>query len=447
MATRTHIAPGADDVRATARPATGCGAACTVRVVSTESEFDALAPAWDRLLCRSEDSVFQTFEWQRTWWEYFHDGLELRILVFETGGDVVGIAPLCVDRLRFAGVTVARQLKFIGVGVSDYLSPIVLPGQELAVLSAMADTLKTTAGEWDVFDLEDVNENWAGFPHLAGILIGRGMPISSYQGNVCPYVPLPSSSEALLGNQNYRRKLKRLKEKFSSRVELVKSGRGEIEKAVEDFSGIHGKRWESQGHPNAFEDARHRAFHVEVCRRFADRDWLRIFFLRVNDERVAVSLSFNYRSRIYMYQSNAHGPEDVMKCSPGFLVRAAAMEEGIREGVHTFDYMRGNEAYKYRDWPARETRNWLIRARTPKPTGRVRFYCFIAADFCSKAADRIRREYYEYRRFRITDRTGTSVPAYLAKKTSTLLGLAGQFIWRHIAPQSRTDTPDGKARP
>jgi CelD/BcsL family acetyltransferase involved in cellulose biosynthesis len=435
---------------AAATPAgTAPGADLAVGVVTTPEGFDALESDWNSLLERSEATVFQSYEWLRAWWKYFGGGHRLRILVFRSGGTVEGIAPMFLSRERLLGIPVARRLRFIGVGLSDYLQVIVSRGTEAAVFDAFTSWLSSRQGEWDAFDLEDVPEKSAAFVRLPAGLAARGLQVIRYQGTVCPRINLPGTEAALMDqlgpstSYNLKRKLKRLRAGFRHETRLVKDPGDPIGKAMEDFSVIHGGRWKSQGYPSAFDDPHHVAFHAEVCREFARRGWLRIYFLDVEGVPVAVCFSFNFRSTIYMYQSNAHGTDEVMRCSPGLIVRSTAIIDGMAEGMRVFDFMRGNESYKYREWDAFDERNWLLRSSSRTAGGRARFALFVLSELSGKVAERIRHEYYNFRRYRLSGRDEeVPVPVYAMERATTLLRLGGDFIARHLGARAAGSTDD-----
>ncbi len=420
----------------------------SVRAVQTDEAFDDLAPAWNDLLERSEATVFQTYEWQRTWWKYYGGGKKLLILLVELDGELAGIAPMFLGRERLLGIPVATRLQFIGVGISDYLSVIAAAGRVEAVLAAIVTWLADHQRAWDVVDLEDVAETDDVCRLIPGILEARGWRVYRYQGTVCPRIGLPSSEEGLMeqlgpsSSYNMKRKQKRLRNNFTSAVRLVSRPEDPIDRAIDDFAVIHGGRWKSLGHPSAFDDPHHRAFHAEVCRKLAARDWLRLFFLDVGGKPMAVSFSFNFRSTIYMYQSNAHGPDEVMRCSPGLLIRSAAMVHGIGEGMKVFDFMRGDEAYKYREWDAVNVKNWLIRSRSPRRAGTLRFVLFLGTEFVGKVVQRLRLEYYDYRRYRIGDQADSiTPPEYALGKCRQLVNLSIAFVSRHLS-SNRTSRKD-----
>ncbi len=404
---------------------------CRVRIVSTDTEFDLLEGQWNSLLAESAGTIFQTYEWQRTWWKYFGTPEDrLHILVFEISGDAVGIAPMI---LRQKGFLV--HLEFIAHGLSDYIDFIIRPGFEEAVFRAFARHLQETAKSWDVLDMEEVNETTSLIRLLPNILKSYGITSYQYQGNVCPIISLPASSEDFMqnsggGGANFKRKFKRLQQKHKAEIEVFQHETDEIERAIETFSSIHGGRWESLGHPSAFSDGRFREFHVEFSRKFARRGWLRMLFLIVDDIPLAVAYNFNYGKRIYMYNSNAHADEEVMRCSPGFLIRSISMVQGIYEGMSVFDFLRGDEPYKYREWHAVDSKNYLLRLGSPHR--RWRFAAFLVLEFIEKAADRAKRERYDYRRFRIS-RPGQHLAAwgYFAGRIFNLIVVAVNFLLRH----------------
>ncbi len=414
-------------------------ARCHIRVVTTNAEFDLLEDQWNRLLDHADATIFQTFEWARTWWKHFSRPADrLHIVLFTCENRLVGIAPLFMARFGIPGLRAFAHLQFIGRGLSDYTEFIVERGCERIVFAAFSRYLLSTARRWDVFDIGDANEKSTMFRELAPMLEGHGIAVYRYLGNVCPWMALPEASDLVLhhvgptASYNFKRKFKKLQQAFTVDIGLYRHETDDVERGIEEFSFVHGQRWKSQGYPSAFDDPALRAFHTEFSRKFARRGWLRLFVLKVNETPVAVNYGFNYGERIYMYHSNAHGTEEVMKSSPGFLIRSIAMAEGISEGMKIFDFLRGDEAYKYKEWKATDTTNYLIRASSPTLTGRLRFALYLIAELLHKCYTRLQREYYGFRRFRIVQRRSTAeLAGYIAARAGDLFVLGFNFIVRY----------------
>jgi CelD/BcsL family acetyltransferase involved in cellulose biosynthesis len=108
------------------------------------------------------------------------------------------------------------------------------------------------------------------------------------------------------------------------------------------------------------------------------------------------------------------------------------MAEGIAEGMRVFDFLRGDEEYKYREWGAVDSRNWLFRVRSPHPGRAVRFALFLACEFASKTRRRVLWEYYEFRRMRIVRNPSAGALArYVWGKAAALVGIGVRFISRY----------------
>ena len=75
--------------------------------------------------------------------------------------------------------------------------------------------------------------------------------------------------------------------------------------------------------------------------------------MKLNRQVIAVLYAFAGGKSTYYYLSGFDPAFD--KLSPGTLIVGHAIEEAIAEGHRWFDFMRGQENYKYA-WGALETR-------------------------------------------------------------------------------------------
>ncbi len=386
-----------------------------VTVVEDEGAFDSLEKDWNELSDRTECTIYQTYEWQRTWWEYFGQGRQLHLLIFKEGDRTVGIIPMFREKVRALGVKAVVALMMSGSEESEYIDILTDTEHRQEVLKAFVSYLSRASMKWDFFEMRDLSARSETMKFLPGCLEASGFGVYSYNGNINQEVPLPSTWEGFLqhigGNLRYQLKKKtdRLKKNYPVEVETVNGGDEAIEAAVQEFARIHGGRWESLGYENAFGNEHFLDFHVEVARRFARRGWLRMFFLKVNGTRVAVNFDFNFHDRIYFYQGNVYAPEDVMKYSPGFLLRCIAIEQGIAEGMKIYDMGRGHEAYKTNDFKCVASDQWLIRATNRDSASRIRFKLFLFSELLGKIPKRIQRDYREFRRLSMTKKPSVSM--------------------------------------
>jgi CelD/BcsL family acetyltransferase involved in cellulose biosynthesis len=90
-----------------------------------------------------------------------------------------------------------------------------------------------------------------------------------------------------------------------------------------------------------------RHFFGVMAQRMQDAGWLRLCFLTINGEKTASLLGFEYNRRYLLYNSG-YDPEAYPHLSPGWVLLSYAIQYAIAVGDHVFDFMQGDEEYKYR---------------------------------------------------------------------------------------------------
>ena len=96
-----------------------------------------------------------------------------------------------------------------------------------------------------------------------------------------------------------------------------------------------------------FMDPTMQAFFFEVAKVLQAQGWLQLAFVQMNDQKAAALLNFDYHGSILVYNSG-YDPDQFRQLSPGIVVTARCIEHAISLGRSEFDFLRGDEVYKYR---------------------------------------------------------------------------------------------------
>jgi CelD/BcsL family acetyltransferase involved in cellulose biosynthesis len=89
--------------------------------------------------------------------------------------------------------------------------------------------------------------------------------------------------------------------------------------------------------------------------------WLQLSFLTIGGEAAAAYLNFDYGGKILVYNSGLL-PDQYGHLSPGIVLLAYNIRHAIEAGRGLFDFLRGNEIYKYR-MGGRDTQVYMLRAQ------------------------------------------------------------------------------------
>jgi CelD/BcsL family acetyltransferase involved in cellulose biosynthesis len=309
--------------------------------------FEALAGDWNRLLSHSAtNTIFLTLEFQRTWWRHLGEG-ELLILALRegngNGGELVAIAPFFVTNNPQG----QRVLSTVGCEeVADYLDLIVARGQERTFYTALVDYLAgPSAPAWDILDLCNIHQDSPTLDVLPGLAKARGWTTSTAKDDVCPIVQLPGTWEEYLemleGKQ--RREIRRKLRRAGPSDWYIVGPDHDLEAEIEDFLDLMAASTPDKAD---FLTPRMRGFFRRLARVMYDAGWLQLVFLAVGERKAAAYLNFVYDNRVLVYNSGLDW-QTFPSLGAGIILTAHCIRHAIEHGRKVFDFMQGDERYKY----------------------------------------------------------------------------------------------------
>lgn len=337
------------------------------RVVQTLEEFDAVEGDWRRVWENSGATIFQTFEWQRTWWKFFGKARKqnrLLLVLIQDGASVRGIAPLFVEHISILGILTFRRLSFIGHGISDYLDVLAEHGHEEGVVRAVVAALTALRSEFDVAVLEDFPDN-SFFPRrLRDACVAQSFTGDVFEATQCPRTLLRETWEETLDSFSGKHRkdiayeLRNINRNFVVEFELTSTA-ADVPRDMDHFIAMHQERWAHAGHQGVFEDTLQARFHKDVAHTCFKRGWLFLAFLRLNGRRVAVNYGFHCRGKVMTYLNGMIASQEALKYSPGKILHIYSMQESANRKCNVYDFMRGRERYKYA-LGAFDVPNWTL---------------------------------------------------------------------------------------
>ncbi len=252
-------------------------------------------------------------------------------------------------------------ISFAGGELTDYQDIVTAPEDGSTVAAALADWI---AAEWAPrVRLDFVPEETGTIQAISPILTAAGYEVRVERLVTAPRMELPSSFDSYvqgLGKKErheLRRKLRRLE--TGRRVGFRFADDGERRAVVDRFMALHRR---SRGEKAEFMTADIERFFRDVADTLGARGWLRLGVLTVDGEDVAVLFGFAYAGSLALY--NAAYDPNLAALSVGVACTAYAIRSAIAEGVRSYDFLRGDEPYKY---DLGGTDHWLLRLEADRP--------------------------------------------------------------------------------
>jgi CelD/BcsL family acetyltransferase involved in cellulose biosynthesis len=331
--------------------------------------FEQLHSEWNAVLRNSAaDTPFLTYEWQKTW----NDCLcscegEVHLVTVRDGGALLGIAPLFVVLEVGKDGKSRRLLRLIGsVDASDYLDLIAVRGREREVFTAMLDALERS-DTWDAIDLWNVPEASLTRSLLPELIAARGWTLLDERQVVCPIIQLPTTFDDYVQSldkkerHELRRKIRRAEatEDVSWYAITGQDRTHDLDEAAESFIALMMK---SRSDKSDFMTDDMRRFFHQMIRATHDGGFLHLAFLEVDGVKAATYLSFDYNQKRLVFNSGLE-TEGFQSLSVGIVLAARIIDEAIQLGYSEFDFLRGDEKYKYQ-LGAKDT--WIYHVRVDR---------------------------------------------------------------------------------
>ncbi len=230
---------------------------------------------------------------------------------------------------------------------------------------ALADALATPDGAhdpdhpapWDVVDLRRLRCGDPAVDALAdafGRRTGAGWTLVREREEVCPVVTFEAGTdfEGYLGTlpKKERHEVRRKLRRAEAAGEVLLERSADPVTDLDAFVDLHQKRWGDQGlFPPTPGGEQSRTWFRRLFELLGADGTFQLHFLAVGGRRIAAGAWFEDDTAWYLY--NAGVDPEARELSPGVLMSAKAIEAAILAGRRRFDYLRGNEPYKY-EWGA-----------------------------------------------------------------------------------------------
>jgi CelD/BcsL family acetyltransferase involved in cellulose biosynthesis len=315
--------------------------------IDEPAALDAMAQEWDDLWRRDAGATpFQSPHWLIPWWRAF-GGDQLFTISGRENGRLDLLAPLYILRDEDSDDSLGI---FIGTGITDYLDVLLAPGASAA---GIVDSI-TRDGVCPMWDLQQLRPS----SPLLRTAIPSGWSDNLDDQDPCPVLRIEGAGDELqnLISTSFRKRLRYYRRGLARQapISFEQPSAETLDGFVTALFDLHAARWQQKNMPGMLADDIIQRFHREVARQMFAAGALRMHALRQGERIVAMFYGFGHHGTVHYYLSG-YDPT-LERLSIGTVIVAHALEEAVREGAHTFDFLRGAERYKY-TWGAEDRMN------------------------------------------------------------------------------------------
>ena len=293
-------------------------------VLKTE-RLSLLGGAWKELFSLTlGPTPFVSYEWFRALARNLLR-TDPEVLVFTESDAVKGIIPATIRDGAMRSLGDER--------VTDLNDMVCVPGYEKRIAEAIADTVRERGLNIDLYPVETDSGLVI---HLRDFLPDAVIK----KADPCPLLDLPATWDDYLEglDSKSRHELRRKMRKVNGTViQDVKNEHMDDLFQLMELSDNNKKRFLQ---PDIL------AFFRELADVFRRKHWLRVRRAVLDGRSIGMIFAFTFRERVYLY--NMGFDPAYRSMSPGIVTIALDIRSAISEGCKYYDFLRGDEAYKYR---------------------------------------------------------------------------------------------------
>tara|TARA_Y100000590_G_scaffold458787_1_gene614302 strand:+ start:4634 stop:5488 length:855 start_codon:yes stop_codon:yes gene_type:complete len=261
---------------------------------------------------------------------------ELLLIVIKDDQTLLGIAPI----MKTEGM-----ISFLGsTDLWDMHDFIIENGKEQQFFEAFVQYLNTQ--NWSQLCLESLIAGSPTLEYLIPELRKIGLNPELLPEDQLMGVQLPGEWEEYLSNltkkdrHELRRKLRKLERESDYEItQFTKPD--DVYSNMDIFLDLMSQSREEK---SDFLTPSRGEFFKQMAHSIAAENMLKLFFLSVDNVKIAATFCFDYNNTLYLYNSG-HNLE-YASLGTGFLLKALCLKMAIAEGKDYYDLLRGSEGYK-----------------------------------------------------------------------------------------------------
>lgn len=328
-----------------------------VEVIETMPSFERLEQDWNAVYDADPDAqLFLSYRWLAGWLKWISGPWLVLAAKASEAADAPHVAflPLRIS-VKTSDTSFYNELNMAGNFAADYTGILCRPGYEHQVMPAFARYLKQM--NWARLNLENIRLSearyrllMAHFPKASFEItqVSRIGKVDGIDNALCPFAPLPPDFNAYLDSlsANTRQKIRRLLKQMESSDEyrITEATPETIERDLDTLLRF----WEIKWTPRKGDlvHALVRSNRAMLTQSFKTGLLYLPTFWKGDQPVAALATFIDRRKRAFLFYMT--GRDETFEGPPsGVILHAHSIRYAIENGIAEYDFLRGNESYKY----------------------------------------------------------------------------------------------------
>lgn len=349
------------------------GEAFVCKVAATFAELSLNREAWDEAVLLLGGNIYGSYDWLKTWIEFYGEGKQLRLFVCSTGERIVAILPVYIDDIGF-GPFKFRVARLVGANIPPKAYALTI---EAAHVDSVCDAVLKQLFEADgcdvlslgpIGELQQAMEPWRQ-SCKRNPLVGRLQTLKNVHTIFWTPESMDKYYEGLSKHEKKNRRkyeLRMLAKEYDVKVDIL-TDPAQSEEGFDKFAKQHAEQWHEERKPGHFGSwPKALEYNRALVRAHARLGRMRFIRILANNEVIANQYTFAFGDA-YTWElpSRAVDPK-WSRFSLGPTAIVTMIECALKEGKKSIEGGLAHYDYKLR-LGAKEYSANVLRITSSRP--------------------------------------------------------------------------------
>lgn len=328
-----------------------------VQVIDQFETFRSIRKNWDEVYEADPDAtIFLSWEWLSRWLEELDETwFILGVKQTKDADKYVAFLPLRSKLMQTKSGQVYSEFAMAGSRFADYTGILCHPENAATAITTLGKAVRPM--NWGVLRLDGFRAKDENLARFLSVFAGdrfECQKVSHVDRNTgidlaaCPYVELPDDWDAYLQklSANMRQKLRRIVRKFDRdpSLHITEAKPETFDRDLEIFLEMWSARWAKNKKDRLGSINRNLRLMIRHC---FENGLLHFPILWRGDTPIGAAANIiDARKKRMLFLAGARN-QSVTDIQPGLLLHSHTIRHSIRRGIETYDFLRGDETYKY----------------------------------------------------------------------------------------------------
>lgn len=330
-----------------------------VQEVTDRTTFIGLETEWNTLVKATTQEPFYRHEFIRTWIDNFAPKSQLKVLTGRNQeGRLIAALPLMAEYVSMYGLPVKQLVSTC----NTHSCRFDMVAEDGEVAGQQFFTHLASDKSWDVLKIMDVPEGGNAW-QIYKTAEAASFPLGHWESQRSPYLTFPSSYDELMGRVssqlpiNIRRCRRKLEKKGKVSIERITGGE-ELGRYLEEGFALEQNGWKGRLGTAIAQDPDIDSFYTNLGGEAADRNYLSLFILKLDNKPIAFNYGLTYDDICYMLKITYD--EAYRDCSPGLVLLGEVFKDCTDRHLKGYDFLGAEAEWKLKWTDTVRPHNWLF---------------------------------------------------------------------------------------